>query len=224
MKNRISDVLPSVHYLGEEPFSERLIKALFARKSMSIERQGVGTAPSGERMMLIDSRRQLDEYAHLSGFKVLLKNSPINSSGYNLWCKTPINENSIDNILFYFHRWKDKAFVQPEAEPMTVSLLENFIGNDTVQVQDVISEFIDNTSINFRLIHQSIKAGHLTEAGEVAHRMLSSVSYYDVGPIRSILKILENPENSTLEVLNDSVRVLELQLRHVRSGLIAKYF
>ncbi|MEQ8474293.1 MAG: hypothetical protein RIC35_24065 [Marinoscillum sp.] len=224
MKNQINVIKPQVHYLGVEPFSERLIRALFARKSMKISQSELENAKPSDRLLLLDSRSQIEEFSNLSGFKVLLKNNPIWSSKYHLWCKTPINENSVDNILFYFKRWREEPFVKVEVKPVTVGLLENFIGNDDVQVKDVISEFVDNTTTNLRLIMESIESKRLEDAGEIAHRMLSSVSYYEVEAIRKNLKILENIAEYRVLNLNETVEIIEDQISTLRSGLVAKYF
>lgn len=179
---------------------------------------------SDQRLMLIDTKAQLHDYTGYTGFKVLLRNAPVNADLYHFWCKTPINEHSVDNMLFYFERWNDQPFINGNATPTSVSLLEDFIGNDPELIKEVISEFVDNTSTNMRIILQSIMAGQLHVVAEIAHRMLSSISYYEVNVIKDLLKDLERPFTKDPEVLMATARGLEHQIRHLRSGLVTKYF
>lgn len=211
----------NVYYLGEDAFSRKLISALFMQHGLSVKESAGAKFPVGS-LILADASHQLVDPFGLA--QVYLSNHPLRDNRISYWCKTPLNESGIDNILFYCRSNRSR---QPSAESPDFSLskIENFVGNDPAALRDVVAEFIDNLSTNFRLLCQAATRNDLAEMRDTAHKMMSSVSYYEVEQLSGMLKNLEDEtapiEKPSLITLLES---LEADIARLRNGLIHTIF
>ncbi|MEQ8580861.1 MAG: hypothetical protein RIC30_06615 [Marinoscillum sp.] len=223
MKNRINDRRLRIFYLGDEPFTERLIRALFARKGYQMEVFSGDLYADPACLLLMDSAVHLKKYQDVKGFKVLMKNEPLFDYSYHLWTKTPIAENAVDNILF-FYQWEPRSFIQEDIQSIKSGRLERFVGHDQARLQEVIAEFVDSLSLNLRLLWEAYRRREVSEIGEVAHRMLSGISYYDANLAKAALRGLEQLVGYDQAYLNSTLYTIECRIRVLRSGLIREYF
>lgn len=219
----MADQRKDVYYLGQDPFSGKLIKALFLKKGIQVRN------PTGRRdsyrirdVLLADGLNQLIEDRKLT--QVLLSNHPARSPLITYWCKTPLNEVSVENILF-FSSGKQNRLAKSGALHFSTRKVEDFVGKDDAGLKEVISEFIDNLHTNYRTLYHAVEQNDFPEVRETAHKMMSSVSYYEVTELVSVLKLLED-ETSQLDPnnLHDVLQDLFTHIRMLNEGLINHFF
>lgn len=210
----------TIYYIGQNPFTSGILKNLFTKKELEMERLSSGVQIQEHCLLLIDSPEEIKQSL---GFQVYISAEPTYNIDFDWWAKDPIEEKDIDNLLFYYNNPQYK-FRDKTTEPKKIPALERFAGNNLDNLKKVLCEYINNLSSNFRVLALHAHNGNLQEMGNTAHKMLSSSGYYESKKLTDILRELENPELLLKDHLPTKIDELYSAILELRSGLIAEYF
>lgn len=220
MENKIR-----IFYLGEDPFTGKIVETLFSKKGMKInmanEKLFIDTAPGD--LVLLDLPDQINERTDIH--QVLLSYRPVANQMLKCWCKTPMNEENLDNLLFYIRK-EDLLLRDGKADfTFGTGKINTFLGDDEEGKREVVAEFLQNLSTNYRRLEENVKSGNIQGVREVSHKMLSGSEYYEVYQLNRILRLLENDNTSvTAGELHDLLGEVYEQVVMLRSGLIRQFF
>lgn len=220
MENKIR-----IFYLGEDPFTGKIVETLFSKKGIKInmanEKLFINTAPGD--LVLLDLPDQIYERTDIH--QVLLSYQPVANQFLKCWCKTPMNEENLDNLLFYIRK-EDLLLKDGEADfTFGTGRVDTFLGDDEEGKREVVAEFLQNLNTNYRRLHEYVKSGNIRGVREVSHKMLSGSEYYEVYELNRILRLLENDNTKLIDSeLHDFLEEVYEQVVLLRSGLIRRFF
>lgn len=221
----MADQALKILFFGNEPYSAKLAQALFLRKGVKLSVFVEPDLPEAGAMeaadlILVCSTGQM-ESKH-SEKQVLVSEWPVKERDLKFWSKSPLNEERVDNILFYGPR-SENFLNEFDGSMSSVSLnkVRSFIGNDADDLKEVVAEFIDGVSTNLRLLYEAIRDLRPDLVSDIAHKMKSSVAYYDVGEISGLLDLLEKKADAFSPAeMDDLFAQANVQLTKLRASLI----
>lgn len=212
--------------MGTDPFTAKILEVLFLKKGLSVsnaeaeKRLYIETMPGD--LVLLDSPDQVYEREDI--MQVLLSNFPAQSPFLKYWIKTPVNEESIDNLLFYMG--KKEFLIEPSAGRLSFSTvkLSDFLGDDEVSKKEVVAEFIATMHTNYRTLETCVQTADIAGVQDTSHKMLSGSEYYEVEVLNRLLKTMEREDSYPPGQLDALLRQVYGQVIALRSGLILKFF
>lgn len=213
-----------IFYFGKDPFTGKVVEALFSKKGFRVVKANGSNADTHHGdVVLYDLPDLANERDDVS--QVLLSYEPVASKHLKYWCKTPMNETNLENLLFYVQKGESLVAKEDGAFNYSTKKIDDFLGDDEESKREVVSEFLENLHTNYRLLETYALLNDLKKVQDVAHKMLSGSEYYEVESLNKRLKILEDEQSTyTQEELDQMVEEIYDQVVKLRSALIRQFF
>jgi signal transduction histidine kinase/CheY-like chemotaxis protein/CHASE3 domain sensor protein len=135
----------------------------------------------------------------------------LSKSGINEYIFKPFKENEVyDKILDVLSishtqtphdKIKNDEDQQEPAGLYNLTQIRKFAGDNTETLKNIIHSFIDQTQENLKTLENSTLSGDWQTAGELAHKMLTSMGHFGVNDALESLQILDKNRTATVDPL-----------------------